>query len=146
MKRVYICSPLRGDIKGNIEKAKKYCKLAIKMGYLPIAPHVYFTQFLDDRRPAERAQGLQFGLDLLNICDEIWVFGAASEGMKTEIDMADDLNMEIRFHSAIEDPKNNSLLQKIRDMMQLNNITRRIRKAKKNCALLEQMRQINEND
>ena len=131
MKRVYICSPLRGDIEGNIEKAKKYCKLALDKGYLPIAPHVYFTQFLNDRRPAERAQGLELGLELLNICNEIWVFGAASEGMKAEIDLAESLRMEIRYNSAIEDPETNSLWQRIRKIPQRHRIRRIQRKLAK---------------
>lgn len=47
---VYICSPCRGDIEKNIEKAQRYCREAVELwdDVIPIAPHVYFTQFLDD--------------------------------------------------------------------------------------------------
>lgn len=56
-KLVYICSPCRGDIEKNIEKAQRYCHEAVELwdDVIPIAPHVYFTQFLDDTKQEERA-------------------------------------------------------------------------------------------
>lgn len=88
MKKVYICSPLRGDIQGNIERAKSYCRDALFNDYcIPIAPHIYFTQFLDDTKTTERLIGMECGLALLDMCDELWVYGdTISEGMRTEID------------------------------------------------------------
>lgn len=88
MKKVYICSPLKGDIKGNIERARKYCRDALlNDGCIPIAPHTYFTQFLDDTNAIERAIGMECGIELLDMCDELWVFGTTiSEGMRAEID------------------------------------------------------------
>ncbi|MHB8964094.1 MAG: DUF7768 domain-containing protein [Saccharofermentanales bacterium] len=90
MKKVYICSPLRGDAAGNIQKAKEYSRYAIKeCGVIPITPHIYFTAFLDDTSPQERELGIQAGLELLRDCDEVWVFGdRLSEGMKQEIEFA----------------------------------------------------------
>lgn len=87
MRLIYICSPLRGDIEGNIRKAEKYCRLAVKKypDVLPIAPHIYCTRFLDDTIPEEREAGLRMGLQLLDKCCELWYFGNPSEGMKGEI-------------------------------------------------------------
>lgn len=51
---VYICSPLSGDLEGNQEKAVRYCRFAVDAGYIPIAPHLYFPQFMDDANPRER--------------------------------------------------------------------------------------------
>lgn len=53
---IYICSPLRGDIEKNIQKAQGYCREAVELwlDVIPIAPHVYCTQFLDDTIPQER--------------------------------------------------------------------------------------------
>ena len=86
MKKVYICSPYRGDIERNTRAARRYCLLAIKDGYLPIAPHLIFTEFLDDSIPEQREQGILMGLELLDHCNEIWVFGSEiTEGMKQEI-------------------------------------------------------------
>lgn len=53
MKMTYICSPCRGDYEKNITKAQEYCREALLEGLLPIAPHVYFTQFIDDTHPKE---------------------------------------------------------------------------------------------
>jgi len=97
MKRVFICSPLRGDIQGNIEKANEYCRWAMtEHGALPIAPHVYFTQFLDELNPAERERGISAGIELLRDCDELWYFGdRVTEGMAREIGMARRIGLPV---------------------------------------------------
>ena len=91
-KLVYICSPCRGDIEKNIEKAQRYCREAVELwdDVIPIAPHVYFTQFLDDTKQEDRAAGMDIGLSLLAMCDELWVYGIEnpSEGMRSEIEYA----------------------------------------------------------
>ena len=45
---VYICSPLAGDMVKNQENARTYCRFAVEAGCVPIAPHIYFTQFMND--------------------------------------------------------------------------------------------------
>ncbi len=95
MKTVYICSPLRGDIKRNIEAAKRYCRKAVMEGVMPIAPHVYFTQFLDDTVTKERTAGMAMGLEMLRHCDEVWVYGEPTEGMQAEIAEAGRLDIPI---------------------------------------------------
>lgn len=97
MKQVFICSPLRGDVIKNIANAKKYCRKAVQDGLLPIAPHVYFTQFLDDEIENERKQGIAAGLQLLDQCDEIWVFGNPTEGMKQEIGHATERGIPVIY-------------------------------------------------
>ena len=100
MKHIYICSPLRGDIETNTQKAKKYCQIALLHGYLPIAPHVYFTQFLDDNVDKQRQLGLELGLYLLRYCSEIWVYGKPSEGMMAEIELAQQLKIDVVYKNA----------------------------------------------
>lgn len=99
-KLVYICSPCRGDIEKNIEKAQRYCREAVELwdDVIPIAPHVYFTQFLDDTKQEERAAGIDMGLSLLAMCDELWVYGIEnpSEGMRSEIEYAKQHQIPIR--------------------------------------------------
>ena len=85
MKKVFVCSPLKGNTEENIRKAKRYCTYVVACGYLPVAPHVYFTTFLEDSNAEEREIGMTMGLELLLLCDELWIFGKESEGMKTEI-------------------------------------------------------------
>ena len=43
MRLAYICSPLRGDIEKNIQKAHEYCAYAASCGVIPLAPHTIFT-------------------------------------------------------------------------------------------------------
>lgn len=99
-KLVYICSPCRGDIEKNIEKAQRYCREAVELwdDVIPITPHVYFTQFLDDTKQEERAAGIDMGLSLLAMCDELWVYGIEnpSEGMRSEIEYAKQHQIPIR--------------------------------------------------
>lgn len=86
---IYVCSPYRGDIEKNTAFARKCCKSICNSGEIPIAPHLYFTQFLDDTDDRERKMGMQFGLQLLDLCCAVWVFGnTISEGMKAEIEYA----------------------------------------------------------
>lgn len=83
----------------NIQKAINYCKEAIRIDSraIPIAPHIYCTQFLDDTIPSERAAGLDMGLAMLSKCSEIWVYGInnPSEGMKAEIQYAKSHGIKI---------------------------------------------------
>lgn len=97
---IYICSPLRGDIEKNIQKAQGYCREAVELwpDVIPIAPHVYCTQFLDDTIPQEREAGMELGIALLDMCDELWVYGInnPSEGMKREIDYAKERGIPVK--------------------------------------------------
>ena len=70
---VYICSPYAGDVTANVENARRYSRFAVDMGYIPIAPHLLFPQFLCDDNPKERQLGLFFGNALMSKCSEVWV-------------------------------------------------------------------------
>ena len=101
LKKIYVCSRLRGDVETNIENAKRYCEYVVKVcGAIPIAPHIYFTQFLDDSLDEERAFGTLAGLQLLSECDELWYFGdSISKGMVTEIIAAKEQSIPVRYVS-----------------------------------------------
>ena len=95
-KKVFICSNYRGDVESNVKNAIYWCKEATNQGYLPIAPHLYFPQFLDDDIPSERESGITWGIDILNDCDELWVCSEnISDGMKREIVHAREQGMPI---------------------------------------------------
>lgn len=104
-KRVYICSPLKGNINRNVFNARMYCRFAFDKGYVPIAPHIYYPQFLDEGSAKERAAGIRYGLELMWQASEVWVFGEyISEGMQAEIDLAKDLKIPIKyFYSDMEE-------------------------------------------
>lgn len=70
-KKVFICSPLRprgeteeeqqSDLHKNQQLARFACRYATEHGYMPMAPHLYFTQFMDDADPQDREDGIHYG-------------------------------------------------------------------------------------
>ena len=84
---VYICSPYRDNPRANVMRARKYCKFAVGQGKLPIAPHLYFPQFMSEA--TERDKAMRMNFELLKLCGECWVFGdEITEGMAAEITRA----------------------------------------------------------
>lgn len=99
MHRVYICSPLGGNVSANIENAKRYARYALECGMAPFIPHFY-ALILDDRNDKERNIGMNARLSMLWVCDAVWVFGdEITESMKTEIRFAEKLNIEVIYIS-----------------------------------------------
>lgn len=95
---VYICSPFAGDIDTNVKAARAYSRFAVEAGYIPIAPHLLFPQFLNDADPQERQLGLFFGNALMSKCSEVWVFGKhISPVMEAEIERAKWKNYRLRY-------------------------------------------------
>lgn len=97
---VYICSPYSGDTEKNVKSARKYSRFAVDNHCLPITPHIYFTQFMDDSIPEERDTAIFMNWVLMSKCVELWVFGdIISAGMKAEIDRAKRKHLKIRYFS-----------------------------------------------
>ena len=95
---VYICSPYSGDTERNVENARRYSRFAVDRHYLPITPHIYFTQFMDDNVSEERNTAIFMNWVLMSKCVELWVFGETiSSGMKAEIERAKRKKMKIRY-------------------------------------------------
>jgi len=98
MKRIYVCSPYAGDIETNVRNAHRYCRFVAECGNNPVASHLLYPQFLNDDLLSERQLGLELGLDLLRVCDELWCFGdRISEGMKAEIAKAEEWGIVVRY-------------------------------------------------
>ena len=86
-KFVYICSPYRNNPRVNVMRARIYCKFAVVRGKIPLAPHLYFPQFVSEA--TERDKAMQMNFELLKLCAELWVFGdEITEGMAAEIGRA----------------------------------------------------------
>lgn len=87
MIKSYVCSPLSGDLEQNISNAIWYSRYVALKNELPITPHIYFTRFLDDTNAKERKLGMLMGIELMDLCDKMYVFGnITSPGMEVEID------------------------------------------------------------
>jgi hypothetical protein len=104
-KLIFVSSRLRGDMENNMKLAECLCRIVALKNQIPIAPHIYFTRFLDDRNANERELGLANGLELLKLCDELWAFtmDGISEGMQLEIDQAKKLGKKIRYLGGIDE-------------------------------------------
>ena len=99
MRRVFICSPYRGDVERNVKAARKHARMAAIIGYCPIAPHLLFPHFLNDRDPEERIMGITLGVEQMKMCDEVWVFGSRiSNGMGFELEKAKELGIPVRLY------------------------------------------------
>ena len=96
MKKVFICSPYRGDVERNVALAKAHARFAARCGYCPVVPHLMYPQFLKDSDPDERILGITLGVELMKICDEVWIFGSTiSNGWRLNWNMP--ASWEFRF-------------------------------------------------
>ena len=110
-KIIYVCHPLSGDIKGNVARVRHICRDLYSKDIIPFAPHIYFTQFLDDNNPSERELALLFGREMVKRCDELWVFGdRISDGMRCEIDYAKKVGIPISYVGPSKSPQMRSLI------------------------------------
>lgn len=101
-RKVYVASKYAGDVEKNTRAAVTYCRRVIDAGYMPIASHLLYPQILNDGDPVERDLGLMFGLALLKLCDEVWVFGPVSSGMAQEIEEAKRLNKKVSYFEEVD--------------------------------------------
>ena len=83
----------------NIRKARIYCEYVVREHrMIPITPHIYLTQFLDDNNAEDREFGLSAGLSLLYVCDELWYFGdTVTRGMTDEICFAIEHGIPVKY-------------------------------------------------
>ena len=72
--KIFVCSPLRGDVAANTALAKQLCLAVINEGHAPLAPHLHYVQFLNDMVDNERLAGISAGLAWLAQADQLWVF------------------------------------------------------------------------
>ena len=98
---VYVCSPFNGDIQKNKNRARGYCRFVKFKGYIPIAVHLLFPQFMDECNKSDRKSAINMGLEILSRCDELWCFGSnLSEGMIAELTFAKKYRIKIRYFTS----------------------------------------------
>lgn len=102
-RKVYVASKYAGDVRTNARDAIRYCRYVIAEGYMPVASHILYAAsgMLRDEDASDRELGLLFGLSLLAVCDEVWVFGEISPGMEAEIEEAKRLGKPIVYKEEI---------------------------------------------
>src|SRR5437879_427288 len=90
---LYICHPFSSDPQRNVDRVRKICRWFARQGYLPLAPHIYLPQFLDETSEREVAMDLCRGL--IALADELLVFGDPTPGMHLEIEEAARLGVPV---------------------------------------------------
>ena len=100
-KLIYVCSPYSGNIEYNTLIAKILSRYVVCQGYIPITPHIYFTQFMNDNIQEHRDLAFEMNFDLMDLCDQMWVFielgQDISTGMQREIDRANEIGLKIHY-------------------------------------------------
>ena len=97
MKRVFVCSPYRGDVATNVALARAACREVLRIGDAPFAPHLLYPELLDDDDQEERELGMAAGRTWLVAADEVLVVGPVSDGMRQEIDEALARGIPVRY-------------------------------------------------
>lgn len=96
---IYIAHPIANDVKENIKSVLSIVRqLSLENDVIPFAPYIVDVQALDDINPEERAIGFEHNKAIFQsgIIDEIWLYGGRiSNGMKTEIEWAKELNIKV---------------------------------------------------
>ena len=91
MKLIYLAHPVRGDVLGNLARAKRWWRW-IETSFpdtVVIAPWITVCEIFDDADEAQRMAGLRRGCAVVVRCDEIWLVGGrVSNGMRVELEAA----------------------------------------------------------
>jgi DNA polymerase-3 subunit epsilon len=100
LRRVYVCHPFADDPTGNVERVRGISRQLVALGVMPVAPHLYLPQLLDEGSERERA--LSLCLELVDTCDEVRVFGGrVTAGMKRELEYAKTRGIPVRFATEV---------------------------------------------
>lgn len=97
---IYICSAFRTDDEDEAFFRSRLVMAACRhhvrdFGQIPVAPHLYFPTFLDERTH-ERKIGMTIGRRLLEVCSGITAYtikDEITEGMQEELELAASLGM-----------------------------------------------------
>ena len=99
----YVCAPTTGEAGNNNKKVRGYCRKLYELGYLPVAPHLLFPQFVNNNVPAEHNDSINMAADVLRRCRVVVVCGKTnSEVMTSEIELARRLGIVITTLDGIE--------------------------------------------
>ena len=93
-KLVYICAPLQGNVKKNIEFARQKALEVFADGNVPICPHILFSYAANPNHPEQDAKTKEMSLRLLEACQQVNVYGSVwTDEMWDEIHHASKLGI-----------------------------------------------------
>ena len=103
MRLVILESPFAGDVKTNIDYARRCVKDCLIRGESPIASHLLYTQegVLDDTVPEERALGISAGHKWMKVADAavVYIDLGISSGMEEGIKVAKECDLPIEYRN-----------------------------------------------
>ena len=106
MKKVIIESPYAGNIEQNIKYARACLKDSLSRGEAPLASHLLYTQdgVLDDGIKAERMQGINAGLDWLEVADlhVFYIDYGMSKGMECARRFSMGSGVKVEYRKLVE--------------------------------------------
>ena len=104
--KVYVCSPYRGDGNGDyyfhIRFASAICRFLYKTrGAMPLATHLFFPNFLNDKNRQERDWALEAGRMIIEKCDYVYCACLGSQvpssGMEAECNHAANRGIPVEY-------------------------------------------------
>lgn len=81
--------------KRNFYLRENIVKFILEQGYTPTCAFVMFSYFLLDT--VNRRALISANNALIKKSDELWVFGCISDGVQKEIDLANKINLPIKY-------------------------------------------------
>lgn len=98
---IYLPLNVGAEGKAELGYTGAYCRYTVDQVCIPLAPHLYLPQFLDEE--SERELALFMDIALLSRCVELWVFGdVISAGMEKEIQYAQRKGKPIRYINEVK--------------------------------------------
>ena len=92
---VYVCHAFAGDCRRNRERLLGICRNITEQGHTPLAPQLVLPEYIDE--DTERELALKHYLQLLELVDEVWVYGQPTAGMEQEITAARETGISVRM-------------------------------------------------
>lgn len=93
-KFVYLCHPFSDDPAGNAADVHEIARGIAAERLIPVAPHLWLPNLLDEAKDRRRA--MRICLELVDLCDEVRVYGEPTAGMREEIEYARRCGIPIR--------------------------------------------------
>lgn len=103
-KIVVLESPYAGNVKENIEYARKCLKDSLSRGESVFASHLLYTQVLDDDIKEERELGISKGFGFIDICDlhVIYTDLGISRGMVNAIKYSLSIGKKVEYRKILK--------------------------------------------
>lgn len=92
-RRIFVSHPYKDNPLGNKIKVEEICRNLTDEGVLPISP-VHLFGFMDN--DDSREDILQWCFDMIELCDEVWVYGK-SAGCMAEKQHAESIGKPVRI-------------------------------------------------